>query len=212
MMTKIAFAAYIAGRAALIGSIAASLLMTATPLRAETSEPAAVVRNFDDALLNAMGQAKTLGYRGRYEILAPAVSKTFDVSAMTRIAVGRAWTGLSESQKTRLTDAFGHFIAATFASRFDDYGGEKFEVAGARPMSAGVLVENQLVKPSGERVTINYLTHQTPDGWEAFDVFLDGTISELAVRRSEFTAILERSDPDALIATLELKTRQLAMD
>ena len=97
-----------------------------------------------------------------------------------------------------LTDAFRRFITATFAERFDGFGGENFEVQGAKPTTGGMLVENHLVKPDGERIRINYLTHQTANGWEAVDVYLDGTIGELAVRRSEFTSILSRSGPERL--------------
>ena len=158
-----------------------------------------------------MKQADRLGIQGRYDKLAPAIRATFDMAAMTRIAVGLGWAGLSESQKSRLTDAFGRFITATFAERFDDFSGETFEVRGATPITAGVLVENHLVKPNGEHIRINYLTHQTANGWEAVDVYLDGTISELAVRRSEFTSILKQSGPEGLIAALERKSQQLAM-
>jgi len=38
--------------------------------------------------------------------------------------------------------------------------------------------------------------------WKAVDVFLDGTISELASRRAEFTSILKSGGPDALISSL----------
>jgi phospholipid transport system substrate-binding protein len=203
---------HLVARAALTGSFAASLLLGVAPLHADTGEPAAVVGNFDDTLLVVMGQAKMLGYRGRYDILEPAIDKAFDVPAMTRTAVGPGWAGLSESQRSRLTDAFRRFITATFAVRFDDYGGERFEVQGAKPMTGGVLVENHLVKSNGERVRINYLTHQTANGWGAIDIYLDGTISELAVRRSEFTAVLKQSGPEGLIATLERKTQQLAVN
>jgi phospholipid transport system substrate-binding protein len=37
------------------------------------------------------------------------------------------------------------------------------------------------------------------------DVFLDGTISELAGRRAEFTTILKSGGADALIASLKAK-------
>jgi phospholipid transport system substrate-binding protein len=204
--------AHLAARSALSVSVVAPLLLGAAPLRADTREPTAVVAQFDDALLAAMGGAKTLGYRGRYELLEPAVNGTFDIPTMTRIAVGPGWAELSESQKNRMTDAFRRFITATFAERFDDFGGEKFDVKGAAPITGGMLVENDLVKPDGERIRINYLTHQTANGWEAVDVYLDGTISELAVRRSEFTAILKRSGPEELIATLEAKTQQFALN
>jgi phospholipid transport system substrate-binding protein len=195
-----------------LGSLVVALLVTAAvPSHAEPREPSVVVQTFDDRLLAAMSGAKTLGYRGRYDLLEPAVNETFDIPAMVRIAVGPDWARVSESQKARLIEAFARFITATFAERFDDFGGEKFEVGAAMPIAAGVLVENQLVKPDGQRVRIDYLTHQTANGWEAIDVYLDGTISELAVRRSEFTSILKRSGPEGLIAVLVDKTQQLAM-
>jgi phospholipid transport system substrate-binding protein len=180
------------------------------PLHAEPPGPSAIIQTFDDRLLAAMSGANRLGYRGRYELLEPAVNETFDIPAMARIAVGPDWAALSESQKTRLINAFDRFTTATFAARFDDFGGERFEVGRATPITGGVLVENQLVKPDGERVRIDYLTHQTANGWEAIDIYLDGTISELAVRRSEFASILKRSGPEGLIAALEHKTQQLA--
>jgi phospholipid transport system substrate-binding protein len=200
------------GCIALTGAAVAPLLLSATPLRADPPDPSVVVGSFDDALLAAMGQAKTLGYRGRYELLKAAVSQTFDIRTMTRAAVGLSWAQLSESQKDRLVDAFQDFITATFARRFDDSAGEKFEVKGTRMITGGVLVENHLVELSGERIRINFLIHETVNGWEAVDIYLDGTISELAVRRSEFTAILRQSGPEGLIATLESKTQQLAMN
>lgn len=199
-------------RRVLSRSIVAILLaLGAAPAHAASGEPAAVVGHFDDALIRVMSEAKTLGYSGRYAILESAIGETFDIPSMTRVAVGPSWSRLTDDQKDRLIKGFGHFITATFADRFDDYGGEKFEVHATKAMGGGVLVENQMVKRDGERIRINYLTHQTDNGWRAIDVYLDGTISELAVRRSEFTAVLRRSGAEGLIAALEEKTQQLAM-
>jgi phospholipid transport system substrate-binding protein len=185
------------------------LISTSTPLRAAPADPTAVVGQFNDSLLAAMAQGGKLGYRRRYDILAGVVDATFDLSLMTRMAVGPEWVRLPESQQQRITDAFRRFITAIFAERFDDYAGEKFEIQGGRPMGTGTLVENQLVSPSGERVQINYLMHETPEGWRAVDIYLNGTISELAVHRSEFTAIMKRSGAEGLILTLERKTQNL---
>jgi phospholipid transport system substrate-binding protein len=196
---------------AFLGILGAVLLILgAAPLDAAQPEPKVVVGQFDDALLTVMKQAKTLGYQGRYSTLAPFIGQTFDVPTMTRIAVGPGWSKLPDDQRNRLIAAFRDFIVATFAERFDGYGGETFEVQSATPMAGGMLVENQLVKPDGERVRINYLTHLTDNGWQAIDVYLDGTISELAVRRSEFTAILRDQGAEGLITALEQKTQQLA--
>ena len=101
-------------------------------------------------------------------------------------------------------------ILATYANRFDDYSGEKFEVLPeATPASGGVIVQTRLVKGNGEPVTLNYLMRQSGDKWQIIDVFLSGTISELATRRSEFTSILRRDGPDGLLQVLDKRVADL---
>jgi phospholipid transport system substrate-binding protein len=53
---------------------------------------------------------------------------------------------------------------------------------------------------------------QVGDRWKIIDVYLDGTVSELALRRSEFSSIVKREDFDALIAAIDEKTAKLASD
>jgi phospholipid transport system substrate-binding protein len=99
---------------------------------------------------------------------------------------------------------------ATYANRFDGYSGEHFEVVGDRPGPAnGTLVETHLVRTHDAPVQLNYLRHQTPSGWRVMDVFLSGTISELASRRSEFSSVLRQGGPDALLALLNRKVADL---
>jgi phospholipid transport system substrate-binding protein len=43
-----------------------------------------------------------------------------------------------------------------------------------------------------------------------FDVYLDGSVSELALRRSEFTSIVKRQNLDALLVALDAKIAKLA--
>jgi len=52
--------------------------------------------------------------------------------------------------------------------------------------------------------------HETPQGWRAVDVLLNGTISQVAVQRSDFRALLTSGGPDALIASLRQKTASLS--
>jgi phospholipid transport system substrate-binding protein len=46
--------------------------------------------------------------------------------------------------------------------------------------------------------------------WQIADVFLNGTISELAIRRSEFASIRQRQGVDGLIAELIRKADLLS--
>jgi phospholipid transport system substrate-binding protein len=192
---------------------AALLCVTALPARAQSEAADAAVtriRAFYDALLNVMKQGDKLGIRGRYDKLAPTVRSTFDLAAMTRIAVGPEWNSIPPEQQAALTENFTQMTIATYANRFDSYSGERFEVdATAEPRNTGRIVHTKLFPSTGEPVTLNYLMRGSGDAWSVVDVYLTGTISELATRRSEFGAILKSGGPNALIESLRQQTEKL---
>jgi phospholipid transport system substrate-binding protein len=196
------------GRIALTAMAALFALGLAAPTGAAAagdgaSEP---VRGFYDVLLRTMKQGDRLGHAGRYAALDPVVRRSFDIPYMTRMAVGSSWSSLSDAKRQQLIEAFGRYITATWADRFDNYSGEKLEVAGERPYgAAAVLVDTRIVKSDGEPVSINYLMRRDGDSWRIDDVYLTGTISELATRRSEFSAVLRSQGVDGLIETLNRK-------
>ena len=177
----------------------------------ETSDPAArQIRAFCDSLVAVMKQARQLGVRGRYEKLAAPIRETFDLPAMTRIAVGADWTSIASEQQTALIDGFTRMTIATYASRFDGYSGERFEVEPVSEARAtGRIVRTKLLQSNGEAITLNYLMRDSGGTWKVVDVYLTGTISELATRRSEFAAILKSGGPSTLIESLRQKTEKL---
>ena len=164
------------------------------------------VRSFYATLLTTMKQGQMLGKNGRYVRLAPAVYQLFDIPFMTRIAVGSDWLRLSTDQQQRVMEAFGHYVAATYADQFDSYRGQQLQVLGALPYNSQIIVETRIVKASGEPVTINYLMRRSGAGWRITDIYLDSTISQLAVYRSQFQSILDEEGIDGLVTTLNRKT------
>ena len=176
------------------------------------ADPSTVVSGLNGNLLAVMQNAQKLGYKGRYAALEPVVRQVFDVPYMTRIAVGSGWSTLSAEQQAQLTDAFRKFITATYARRFDGYSGEKFVTDGARPLGDSTLVATRLIKSDGEPVVLNYLTRQDENQgghWQVVDIYLTGTISEMATRRSEFASVFRRSGYDGLLQVLQQKVSQI---
>jgi phospholipid transport system substrate-binding protein len=163
------------------------------------------VRSFYATLLATMKDGRTLGQSGRYARVTPVVDRVFDVPSMTRLAVGSTWATLPPAQQQQVTAAFRHYIAATYADRFDSYSGEQLQVTGERAYNADVIVETKIVKSNGETTTLNYLMRQNQGSWQISDVYLDGTISQVAVQRSEFNAVLRREGVDGLVAALNRK-------
>jgi phospholipid transport system substrate-binding protein len=171
--------------------------------------PMDVVRSFYGALLDIMQHGSALGAKGRYQKLEPIVLSTFDVPFMARLSIGPSWGKLTPEQKRRAAQAYARYIAAVYATRFDAYSGEKFEVLGEQKIKHGTLVKTQIIRSNGEPVSINYIMHDNDVAWQIRDLYLSGAISELATRRSEFAAILRTDGIDGLIASLNKKADDL---
>jgi phospholipid transport system substrate-binding protein len=189
---------------------AALMLLWAPPSLAQTGDPVARVKSFYATLLETMKEAKRLGIEGRYKKLVPVINATFDLPAMTRIAVGPTWTSLTPEQQAAIIAAFSRMTAATYASRFDGYDGERFEVdPKVVERGADRIVNTRIIQSNGEPVSLNYLLRGSGGDWKIVDVYLSGTISELATRRSEFASILKSGGADALIKTLRARADKL---
>jgi phospholipid transport system substrate-binding protein len=172
---------------------------------AAASDPQEVAQGFYGVLLSTMRDGRSLGQSGRYAKLVPVVNRTFDLAFMARLAVGASWATLAPAQQQRLTEAFGNYVSATYADRFDTYSGEQLEVTGERPYGSDIMVQTKIVKSNGETTTLDYLMRQNQGAWQISDVYLDGTISQVAVQRSEFSSILRREGVDGLIMALNCK-------
>lgn len=171
---------------------------------AERSDPAASrITVFYGTLLDTMKQAKQLGVKGRYDKLSPVLAKTYDLPTMSKLAVGPAWATLTPQQQAAITTAFTRMTVATYASRFDGFSGEQFQILESSDRPNGdKIVKTQIIKSDGGAVPLNYLMRKSGADWKIVDIYLDGTISELANRRAEFGAILKTGGPDALVVSL----------
>jgi phospholipid transport system substrate-binding protein len=193
-------------RRAALRSVAAFLALGGCPALAQDAaagDATAQIHRFYDALQDAMKRAAKLGVRGRYDLLAPVIDATFDLPAMTRIAVGPKWTSIPPAEQKDLVDAFRRMTIANYASRFDGYSGERFEVdPKVEPRASGRVVRTKIVPASGDPVTLDYLMRASGAAWKIVDVYLTGTISELATRRAEFASILDAGGAPALVTAL----------
>jgi len=199
---------------ALLAAACATLCLAASA-RAEAAAPASppvqVVEKLHAALLGVMKDAEKLGYPGRYERLAPVLQETYDTPFMAEKSVGRHWKQATPADQATLVDTFSRFMIANYAGRFDGYTGQSFETLGEEPSAQDtVLVRTRLIDPQGEDVQLNYRLRPAGGSWKIIDVYLNGTVSELALRRSEYASLIKREGWKAVIAALDQRIQGFA--
>jgi phospholipid transport system substrate-binding protein len=162
-------------------------------------------------LLQAMKDGPALGFGGRLRLLDPELRRDLNLPLMTRLVVGPPWRGFSAEERQKLVDAFSDYSVAVYASRFKDFSGEKFAVdEGATQLPSGdAIAHTRLIPGGGDPVQLDYLLRKGEGGWRVIDVFLSGTISELATRRSEYSSVLREGGPEALVKLLRQKMAEL---
>lgn len=169
------------------------------------------VEKLHGTLIEIMRSAKELGYQGRYDRLSPTVLETFDLKFMASKSVGRHWRKLDAADQERWLETFVQVITANYAGRFSGYTGESFETLGEEPAIHDThVVRTQLLRPGEDSVQLNYRLRDVDGEWRIIDIYLNGTVSELALRRSEYSSVLKREGFEKLISTLNDKVESLS--
>jgi phospholipid transport system substrate-binding protein len=189
--------------------ILACLCMVGTsPLYAvEQSKSTAgkIVDKFQEELIAVMKDGKKLGYSGRYDKLKDAVTNSHDLPKIARIVVGKEWEKLTETQQAQLVDVFSRLSIASYAHNFKDYSGESFTFDNEEETTrGGLVIHTHLTIPDDKPVKFDYMLKEKGDSWRIINIIANG-VSDLALKRSEYTTILQREGFDALIAKINEK-------
>jgi phospholipid transport system substrate-binding protein len=199
-------------------SLLGFVLIAAAPLRrralADTAptDATAMIKRFNDALLAAMKAGEQTGFSRRFQALAPEVDQAFDLPAVLAVSVGPGWASFSPDQQNRLLDVFRRYTVASYLANFGSYAGQSFTVSSdTRSLGLGrVVVQSRIVPIRGDATELDYVMNQTPVGWKVIDVLAAGSISRVAVQRSDFRHILSNGGGDALLVSLQRKTADLS--
>lgn len=189
---------------------------SALPLRASQAEPAsgpaAPIQALNDGLVQVMQAGRAVPFAQRVAILTPLVHQAFDLPAILRNSIGPTrFDALPEAQRTTLLDLFTQFTVASYVANFDAFSGEKFVIApDQRQVGTDMVVQTRIIPTSGDPTRLDYVMREGPEGWRVVDVLLDGTISRVAVTRSDFRGLITPSDASGLIASLRDKIAGLS--
>jgi phospholipid transport system substrate-binding protein len=205
------------GRRGLLLSLAIPAVTAVVPWHAagaaeNNADVIAPVQRLNAALLASMKAGQGTPFEQRYATLAPVVDQTFDLNAVLAGSIGLRWPGLPDDQKAQLSAAFRRYSVASYASSFDSFNGQSFQVLPeVRPVGTGeVIVQSKLIAADGSATPFNYVMRNGPSGWKAVDVLVGGSISRVAVQRSDFRSLLASGGVPGLVNALQHKVANLA--
>jgi phospholipid transport system substrate-binding protein len=187
-------------------------LMISSPVLAEETSPSNVVEKLHGVFIDSMKNAETLGYQGRFEMLNPAIDVAYNLPFMAQKVLGSHWKKLTPEEQELWRGRFADYTVANYAGRFVGYTGESFETLGEQPWARDtMMVQTKLLLTSGDTkaVEFNYRLAMKDEGWRIIDVYMNGTVSELALRRSDFSSLLKREGFDKLVLTIGEKIAEL---
>jgi phospholipid transport system substrate-binding protein len=157
-----------------------------------------------------MKEGKALGFQGRYDKLDAVVKKTHDLPKIARIVVGKQWEELTPEQQTKLEDAVSRLSVSAYAYNFKDFSGETFSfISEEETGRGGVVIHSNLKIPGDRDVKFDYMMKKKDDTWQIINIIADG-VSDLALKRSDYTSVLTREGFDALLAKINEKIESYA--
>jgi phospholipid transport system substrate-binding protein len=196
-----------------LAGILTGLFVMSANLSAQTidgaSEAIGVVEKLHTTLLETMKNAGKLGFKGRYDIIAPVVESSFDTPLIVQVVLSRYWKELTPAQQGQFVELFNRLSASTYASRFDSYAEESFKTQGVEELKKGrLLVKTELLRKNETPVKLEYLVQQNAGKWYIISVIADG-VNDLALKRAEYATIINDKGFDSLVGEIEKKIHDL---
>jgi phospholipid transport system substrate-binding protein len=190
--------------------LALLVLLGLAPARGADPQAAAPIEALNQSLLDVMHAGQATPFAQRYAALAPVVERTFDLDSILETSVGPRWQSYSPTQQQQLREDFAKFTVTSYVANFSSFNGERFEISpDTRAIGSEQVVETKIIQASGDAARIDYVMRPGPGGWRVVDVLLDGSISRVAVQRSDFRSLIA-SGPEPLIQSLERKNADLS--
>jgi phospholipid transport system substrate-binding protein len=189
---------------AAVGAPAAN---TAALAAAAEQGPSEVVQAAAQGMLNDLDKDRA-AYKRDPNKVAGLVDKYllphFDTEYSARLVLGRYWRTATPDQRQHFIDAFYHSLLNNYGAALTEFTADRLKIypATADPGKPIATVRTEVKRDNGDRVSVNYYMHRTPQGWKAWDVVIDG-ISYVNSYRTDFGEQIEQQGIDAVIKRLE---------
>jgi len=193
--------------------LALALIVSAPTVHAEsrTEASAQFINTLAERAIATLSD-RELSVEGRRAKFRDLFREGFAVSGIARFVLGRYWRKASDVERDEYLKLFEDVIVSTWADRFSQYSGQKFEVNNAHPVPSAsdsenvALVESRFLVDPTTPVRIEWRVASRGDLFKIVDVSVEG-ISMANTQRDEFNSFIRKSGGKVSALLDELRSR-----
>ena len=173
-------------------------------LRGQAKKPLNPIRAMRTVVLAQASALTGAVVTGWYLAQALVLLPNFDSEYAARLVLGQTWRTATPEQRKRFVDAFYHSLLRNYGAALVNFTADRFVILPFKgdPGDTQATVRTEVKKDTGEKVPVNFSLHQTPQGWKAWDVVIEG-ISYVKSFRTDFAAEIQQKGLDEVINRLE---------
>ena len=137
------------------------------------------------------------------------INRTYDAEKMLKMIIGAGWKTQENEKKKELIMVFKKYISKNYLKRFSKINDVSFSNEKKEKISSDFFLVRSNLIIKQEKISIDYLLHLKDNTWKIFDVLLDGSVSEVATKKSEFRIYIKEKKIDELIEALKKFNNQI---
>ena len=141
------------------------------------------------------------------ELIDDVVKNSYDLEKMGKLIIGVDWKQMDTKFQKEFIDVFKRFISINYFRRFKKINELDFEQQIVRVIGDKFRLARVILTADNEKVTIDYLLGFKNDKWKIFDILLDGSISEIATKKSDFKKIIKDKGISGLLKNLQIRNQ-----
>ena len=141
------------------------------------------------------------------ELIDDVVKNSYDLEKMGKIIIGVDWKQMDTKSKKEFINVFKRFISVNYFRRFNKINELDFEHQTVTDIEDKFKLARVILTADNEKFKIDYLLGFKNEKWQIFDVLLDGSISEVATKKSDFKKIIKEEGVSGLVKNLRIRNQ-----
>ena len=135
------------------------------------------------------------------------VKNSYDLEKMGKIIIGIDWKQTDTKTQKEFINVFKRFISVNYFRRFNKINELHFEHQTVTNIEDKFKLARVILTADNEKLKIDYLLGFKNEKWKIFDVLLDGSISEVATKKSDFKKIIKDEGVSGLVKNLRIRNQ-----